>query len=230
MSNFKNAENFKTAIVEALKARNADYAAAKGAPSKDIAAIVSEKPNGKFKVTVHHAQMLIEMGLGNTEFIALIREWDEEKGKKDAGKFIGVKALKRMMQFLRVLIHKDVRMSDSTTFSLIACAHVLDGELPKDVARYALKNVEEGEGLSDLLKGRSIARFRRVKGDSTADTQSSRSVGSNGFLVYLGVMSEEGGKLQLHSASPVTQKVLEVMNSASDAHVKELQGKDEEIA
>ncbi|KVH64534.1 hypothetical protein WS89_04425 [Burkholderia sp. MSMB1072] len=163
------------------------------------------------KLCVFAAGMLKRAKISDIEFLSTIAD------------NMGVKAVKRVSEFLACLHAKDYTMLDGVTaLSLLSAIHA------GAVSRSALVYATTGKGddsTSDVVRDVSLVnKLRRVIGGvgiTTEGTQNSRSFGSNGFCKYLGMgkMVRVKGKeatLEVNEKSPFIAAIAKMVETASD--------------
>jgi len=136
---------------------------------------------------------------------------------------MGVKAVKRVSEFLSCLNAKDYSKLDGvTSLSLLSAMHA------GAVSRSALTFATTGKGdestsdnVSNIELVRKLQKVLNRVGSTTEPTQNSRSFGSNGFAKYLnmGEMVKVAGhterQLQVNAKSPFIAAIAKMVEQAS---------------
>lgn len=141
------------------------------------------------------------------------------------------KAIKRFVQFVHGVIARDYKAIDKTTAIIIYSLQLSGGSpLTTDALHYLGAGLKEGK-VSPETKGisrRVVSRLFGAVGLSTIPTQTSRTVGRNGFLQLVGATNGEPGKqnqnVTLNAAHPLIAAFFETMNAATEGQISEMVG------
>jgi hypothetical protein len=141
------------------------------------------------------------------------------------------KVIKRFIQFVHGVNAKDYKAIDSVTATIIYALHLTEGNpLTVDALQYLGAGLLAGR-VSPETKGVNRSTVSRLFGSvglSTIPTQTSRTVGKNGFLQLAGATIGEPGKhnqhVKLDSEHAMIKAFFATMNAATDAQVAEVTG------
>lgn len=141
------------------------------------------------------------------------------------------KVIKRFIQFVHGVNAKDYKAIDSVTATIIYALHLTGGNpLTVDALQYLGAGLAAGR-ISPETKGVNRSTVSRLFGSvglSTVPTQTSRTVGKNGFLQLAGATVGEPGKhnqnVTLNADHPMIKAFFETMSAATDAQVELVTG------
>lgn len=141
------------------------------------------------------------------------------------------KAIKRFIQFVHAIDAKQYKQVDLTTCTILYALHLAgDNPLTVDALHYIGAGLKSGK-ISPETRGVSRQTVQKLFGRvglSTIPTQTSRSVGANGFLQLVGATVGEPRKpnqsVRLVNTHPMVTAFFDLMNKASQAQIDEMIG------
>jgi hypothetical protein len=136
------------------------------------------------------------------------------------------KVIKRFIQFVHGISAKNYKSIDTTTSVIIYALHLTGSSpLTTDALHYLGAGLASGK-VSPETRGiskRTLSKLFGSVGLSTIPTQTSRTVGKNGFLQLAGATVGEPGKpnqqVTLNADHPMIKAFFETMNSATDKQI-----------
>lgn len=141
------------------------------------------------------------------------------------------KVIKRFIQFVHGVNAKDYKAIDKTTAIIIYALNLTGGSpLTVDALQYLGAGLKTGR-VSPETKGANrstVSRLFGAVGLSTIPTQTSRTVGKNGFLQLVGATVGEPGKhnqnVTLNAEHALIKAFFATMNAATEAQIGEVVG------
>lgn len=205
-----------TARVEALRALRARLVEKNGPDAgRDVDAML--KDNGKFAFTEKVNAYIDGLGLDAQALGAIFAPGANPKVSK------------RFVQFASAMHSGLVTAADRTT--LWALAALLQGQtLQRDALHYLATGKVQSDGVSPETRGIARRKLEKVLGSvghSAVETQLSRTLGKNGFLVQLGAVVKEGARnasLTMNTEHPLVTRFVEVIAQSTDDQLKQAMG------
>lgn len=174
-----------------------------------------DKPNSPHYLRVDTCEMLQAMGFDAQQFaIALCS--------------VPQKQIKRATQFLNGCASRDLDAIDLATVGILVTSLRFAGTVPSHALAYYALTGKGDENTSELTKGVGFRKLHAyieqrattgkragaAMGMGTATTQTSRTIGKNGFLRLLDIASEAGDSTVLNMSNPLTVRFVETAQRA----------------
>lgn len=175
-----------------------------------------DKPSSAHYLRTDTCEMLMQMGFDAEQFAVALAS-------------VPQKQIKRTTQFLNGCASRDLDKIDLATVGILATTLRFEGQVPKHALAYYALTGKGDENTSDLTRGIGFSKLHAyiaerattgkradVKmGMGTATTQTSRTIGKNGFLYLLDVAHQANdGATVLNTTSPLTARFIETAERA----------------
>lgn len=175
-----------------------------------------DKPNSAHFLRTDTCDMLLQMGFDASQFATALAS-------------VPQKQIKRTTQFLNGCASRDLDTIDLATVGILATTLRFEGQVPKHALAYYALTGKGDENTSDLTRGVGFSKLhayiaerattgKRVgvkMGMGTATTQTSRTIGKQGFLYLLDVAHQANdGATVLNMGSPLTARFIETAERA----------------
>lgn len=218
MSTIQTAIQFQAVIFSALRTAatraNSKTTYSETNPNPDIL-VCYDKPTSAHYLRTSTCEMLMNMGFDAVQFAQALTS-------------VPQKQIKRATQFLNGIESRNLDTIDLTTVGILATSLRFDGRIPSHALAYYALTGKGDENTSDLTKGVGFSKLHAYietrsttgkragakMGMGTATTQTSRSIGKNGFLKLLDVATESDGQTVLNVSNPLTVRFLETAERA----------------
>ncbi len=215
MNTINTAADFQKVVFAAIKAKattaNSKTSYSENDPNPDLV-VCYDKPTSPHFLRLSTCEMLLQMGFNAQQFATALCS-------------VPQKQVKRATQFLNGIEAKDLDAVDLTTVGILAVAVRYQGKIPTHSLAYYALTGKGDENTSDLTKGVGFSKLHAYietrattgkrasakMGMGTATTQTSRSIGKNGFLLLLDVVNDAG---ELNTANPLTARFIETAERA----------------
>lgn len=176
-----------------------------------------DKPTSAHYLRTSTVDMLLQMGFDPHQFATALAS-------------VPQKQIKRATQFLNGIEARDLDAVDLATVGILATSIRFENRIPTHALAYYALTGKGDENTSDLTKGIGFSKLHSYieqrattgkragakMGMGTATTQTSRTIGKNGFLFLLDVAHQQGDATVINTASPLTLRFIETAQRALD--------------
>jgi len=209
----------KTQAPKTLQTLRAALAAHRKADGGDISPMLN-KPNSQFYVSEHTSAAIAAWGI-------------EAQALQCFAADRNPKVCKRFAQFINAIHHHQYGAIDLTTARSLYALRAAGGSIARDALFNLLTGKVKIEGITPNTKGVGVRAIDKLFGrvaKGTAETQITRTFGSNGFARYLGMIKGDGitnTMFTLDLAHPLAQEFFKLVDNATEGQLQEMVGADE---